>query len=55
MDLIEDGYYWVKLRGNWYIFTYSGAGTWHDGSDNLYFNEDFEEINENRIKAPDEE
>jgi hypothetical protein len=52
MDRIG-GYYWVKFQGEWVIATY------HSKFDFWLYNglketAAFDEINENRIKSPDE-
>jgi len=49
----EDGYYWVKISDTWYIIRYDGA-SWYDGMENLYNEKDLKEINEKRIRNPDE-
>jgi len=51
----EPGYYWVKLdMVGWLIFFYNNSGRWISSDQYNYQNSDFAEINENRIKAPDE-
>lgn len=53
----EDGYYWVKENAtNWYIAEYIGMDDFWltTGDESSSFDETFDEINENRIKAPNE-
>lgn len=52
----EAGYYWVKFDGEWDIAYYLPSyDIWLSvGNDTDYKERQFEEINETRIKNPDE-
>ena len=48
----EAGYYWCKVRSdqNWYIFEFHGLLGWSDGSEEIWLEEYFDEIDEKQIK-----
>lgn len=63
----KEGYYWVRLDDHispqWQVALwcdndggYEGGDWWWrlPGDDDMYFDEDFSEINESRIPSPDE-
>ena len=51
----KTGYYWVKEYDKWRVEFFSNAKNCWLVSGNRYDDEDLEEINETRIKNPDEE
>ena len=55
MEGRKTGYYWVKECDKWHVEFFSNAKKCWLISGNRYDDEDLEEINEIRIKNPDEE
>ena len=49
----KPGYYWVKSHDMWVIFPFCEQG-WVIKADVFYQDTDWQEINEERIIAPDE-
>ena len=51
----QEGYYWVKSKYGYYFIAQWESGKWFVcGSSDIWFDEEFEHINESRIKAPGE-
>lgn len=47
----ESGYYWVKIKGEWIVAQWDKSMDWWviTGNEHLFYDSDFEEIDERRI------
>lgn len=53
----QDGYYWVKHKNEWHVALWNTQlyPSWHlSGHEEEFEDTDFDEINEERIKSPNE-